>query len=69
MRYFFHVSDGGGINDDVGTVLSGPEVAVLQAGVIAAELARDGHRYNGFVVYVTDEQGNDIGRVPVVTAS
>jgi len=48
--------------------LAGPEVAMVQAAVIAAELARDGEWYNGHVVHVTDEQGNEIGRVPVVTA-
>jgi hypothetical protein len=67
MRYFFHVSDGSNtINDDEVTLLSGPAVALLQAAIIAAELAQDGGSYNGYVVYVTDEQGNDIGKVPVV---
>jgi hypothetical protein len=43
MRYFFHISHGSStINDDEGTALSGPEVAMLQAAVIAAELAQDG---------------------------
>jgi hypothetical protein len=48
--------------------LSGPEVAMIEAAVIAGELAQDGEWYNGHVVYVTDEHGNEIGRVPVVTA-
>ena len=69
MRYFFHVSHGSStINDDEGTALTGPEVAMLQAAVIAVGLAQDGQWYNGYVVYVTDEHGNEIGRVPVVTA-
>ncbi len=69
MRYFFHVSHGSStINDDEGTALIGSEVAMLQAAVIAAELAQDGQCYNGYVVYVTDEHGNEIGRVPVITA-
>jgi len=64
MRYFFPVSDGSStINDDEGTVLSGPDVAMIEAAVIAGELAQDGERYNGHVVYVTG-----IDRVPVVTA-
>jgi hypothetical protein len=43
MRYFFHVSDGSNpFKDDKGTILSGPEVALLQAAVVAAELALPG---------------------------
>jgi len=41
---------------------------MIEAAVIAGELAQDGEWYNGHVVYVTDEHGNEIGRVPVVTA-
>jgi hypothetical protein len=40
----------------------------LQAAVIAAELRRIGEWYNGHVVHVTDERGNEIARVPVVAA-
>jgi hypothetical protein len=69
MRYFFHVLDGPStLKDETGTVLSGPEVARLQATVIAAELALDGDHYHGFVVCAIDEQGNEIARVPVVVA-
>jgi hypothetical protein len=69
MRYFFPVSDGSStIDDDESTVLSSPDVAMIDAAVIAGELAQDGEWYNGHVVYVTDEHGNEIGRVPVVTA-
>jgi uncharacterized protein DUF6894 len=69
MRYFFHISHASStINDDEGTALCGPEVAMLQATVIAAEPAQDGEWYNGQVVYVTDEHGNEIGRLPVFTA-
>jgi hypothetical protein len=40
MRYFFPVFDGSRtIKDREGTVSSGPEQAVLQAAIIAAELA------------------------------
>ncbi len=56
------------IKDDKGTVFSSPEAAVSQAAVIAAELAQDGDSYDGCVVYVTDEHGNDIGKVPVAAA-
>jgi hypothetical protein len=70
MRYFFHVLDGSSaFQDEAGTVLSGPEVARLQAAVIAAELAQAGVDYQGFVVYAVDEQGNEITRVPVVVAN
>jgi hypothetical protein len=70
MRYFFHVSDGSNtIYDDKGSFLPGPEVALLQAAIIAAELAQDGDSYKGYVVYVTDERGNEIGQVPVITAT
>jgi endonuclease YncB( thermonuclease family) len=41
---------------------------VSQAAVIAAELAQDGDSYDRCVVYVTDEHGNDIGKVPVAAA-
>jgi hypothetical protein len=69
MRYFFLVLDGSiTFNDDEGTILSNPDAAMQQAAVIAAELAQDGESYNGHVVCVIDEHGNEIGRVPVVTA-
>jgi hypothetical protein len=41
---------------------------MIEAAVIAGEPAQGGEWYNGHVVYVTDEHGNEIGRVPVVTA-
>ena len=70
MRYFFHVLDGASTyKDEAGTVLSAPEVARLQARVIAAELALDGDTYRGFVVCAVDERGNEMARVPVVVAS
>ncbi|MEA2953075.1 MAG: hypothetical protein QOJ96_2595 [Alphaproteobacteria bacterium] len=69
MRYFFHVESNGSIFiDEEGTVLSGLDVAMLQAAVIAAELAQDADEYEGYVVRVADEHGSAIGTVPVVTA-
>jgi hypothetical protein len=69
VRYFFNVEGNGStFNDEEGTVLSGPDVAMLQAAVIAAELAQDADEYKGYVVRVADEQGSEIGTVPVVTA-
>jgi hypothetical protein len=50
------------------TVLSGIDVAMLQAAVIAAELAQDADEYKGYVVRVADEDGTEIGTVPVVVA-
>jgi hypothetical protein len=69
-RYFFHVSDGSNtIYDENGSFLSGPEVTLLQAAIIAAELAQDGDSYKGYVVHVTDERGKEIGQVPVIAAT
>jgi hypothetical protein len=69
VRYFFNVEGDGSIfNDEEGTVLSGLDVAMLQAAVIAAELAQDADEYKGSVVRVADEHGSEIGAVPVVTA-
>jgi hypothetical protein len=66
VRYFFHVIRA--FNDDEGAVLSGPDVAMRQAAVIASEFAEDGE-WHGHLIYVTDEHGNEIGRVPVVAAA
>ena len=69
MRYFFNVEGDGSIfNDEEGTVLSGLDVAMLQAAIIAAELAQDDDEYKGYVVRVADEHGSEIGTVPVVPA-
>jgi hypothetical protein len=69
VRYFFNVEGDGSIfNDEEGTVLSGLDVAMLQAAVIAAELAQDADEYKGYVVRVADEHGSEMGTVPVVTA-
>ena len=65
-RYYFQVvGDGSTLEDDEGTVLSGPEAARLQAAVIAAELAQELVDYCGFLVCVMDEEGNELARVPV----
>ncbi|MEA2939533.1 MAG: hypothetical protein QOD09_62 [Bradyrhizobium sp.] len=69
MRYFFNVEGNGSIfNDEQGTVLSGLDIAMLQAAVIAAELAQDADEYEGYIVRVADEHGSEIGTVPVVVA-
>jgi hypothetical protein len=70
MRYFFHVSgDGKMFEDETGIVLPDAEAARLHASVIAAELAQDGDKYQGFDVYAVDEDGNEIARMPVVLPS
>ena len=67
MRYFFRVTDGSNtIEDEEGTVLSGPEAAMMQAQIIAAELAQDGRYYEAYVVCAIDEQGKEVGRMPIV---
>jgi DNA-binding CsgD family transcriptional regulator len=63
VRYFFHVSDQSSTTkDEDGTVLSGREVAMLRAAVIAAELTRDGEYRQGYLVCVVDQHGNEIAR-------
>jgi hypothetical protein len=70
MRYFFNATyDGDALEDDDETPLSGPEAAMLQAAVVAAELAQDGRSYDGYVIRVTDEQSWQAGTVPVVIGS
>jgi len=69
-RYFFHVSDGiRPIIDDQGTLIFGPDAAILQASIIAAELAQNGRCYQGYIICVVDDQGKEIGEVPVLSNS
>jgi hypothetical protein len=70
MRYFFQVLGNGiTVEDETGTVLSGPEAARLHASITAAELAQDGNEYRGCEVSAVDERGNEIARLPVVVSS
>jgi hypothetical protein len=65
-RYFFHVvGDDHTHEDKTGTVLSGDQAASLQASAIATELAKD-PEYQGFMVYVVDDEGHEVVRQPVV---
>jgi hypothetical protein len=51
MRYFFNATyDGDALEDDDGIHLPGPEAAMSQAAVVAAELAQDGRSYEGYVI-------------------
>jgi DNA-binding CsgD family transcriptional regulator len=63
VRYFFYISDQSSTTrDDDGRVLSGQDVAMLRAAVIAIELTRDGGYRRGYLVCVVDEQGNEVAR-------
>jgi DNA-binding CsgD family transcriptional regulator len=63
VRYFFHVTgESGTVMDEDGTVLSGQDVAMLRAAVIAAEVTRDGGYRRGYSVRAVDEQGNEVAR-------
>ena len=66
-RYFFHVvGDDHTHEDKTGSVLSGVQAASLQAAVMATELAKE-QEYQGFMVYVVDEDGREIVRRLVMT--
>jgi hypothetical protein len=43
------------------------EAAKRQAAMIAAELAQDGDLFRDFLIRVVDDEGNEVGRLPVVT--
>jgi hypothetical protein len=65
VRYFFHVSDGERqIKDEVGRNFATPDAAKGHAAVIASELALD-DEWEGYVVFVINEEGNEIARVPI----
>jgi hypothetical protein len=66
VRYFFHVmSDHTAYKDEVGRSFSIVEIAIAHATVIAREIAIEGENYVGFSVCVTDDQGNEVARVPI----
>jgi Domain of unknown function (DUF6894) len=66
VRYLFHVmGDGRVYRDEVGRRFDSLEPAKEHAVVIARELAMDGEAYWGFTVYVIDDLGNEVARVPV----
>jgi hypothetical protein len=62
--YHFHIRNGVQYLDQTGSVFSSPNKAIAQASVIAAELAQDGS-WDASSIYVMDEQGNEIARVPI----
>ena len=66
MRYFFHVmSEHTTYKDEVGRSFSNVEIAKAHATVIARELAIEAEDYVGYSVCVTDDQGNEVARVPI----
>ena len=65
-RYFFHVmSNHTAYKDEVGRSFSDVEIARAHAIVIARELAIEAEKYVGISVCVTDDQGNEVARVPI----
>ena len=66
-RYFFHVVGPDHTHEDkIGLSLSGGRAASLQATVMATELAKE-PEYQGFMVYVVDEDGHEVVRRSIVT--
>jgi hypothetical protein len=60
LRYFFHVTNGTiTFQDESGQDLFSPDAVQAQAGVIATELAQD-NGYEGWVVRVVDNHGNEV---------
>ena len=61
MRYFFHIFDGPKVfPDENGSRLSESELAVLQAKALAVELSKAGEFCRSNLVFVLDENGNNI---------
>jgi hypothetical protein len=68
VRYFFHVMNHTAYKDEVGRSFSDVGIAIAHATVIARELAIEAEHYVGFSVCVTDDQGNEMARVPIANA-
>jgi hypothetical protein len=61
MRYFFHIFDGPKVfPDEDGNRLSSPELAIRQAKALAVELSKAGEFCRSNLVFVLDENGNNI---------
>lgn len=70
MRFFFDVVTGGEtVADASGTDLSGPDVAILQAAVMAVDLAHDQAPAPQAAIRVRDEEGRLVCILPVIAAS
>jgi hypothetical protein len=66
-RFYFNVGDGKTVvlKDDTGDSHADIDEAMAQAAVIARELGEDEHQWRGHSVVVVDEDGMEIGRVPI----
>jgi uncharacterized protein DUF6894 len=53
------------LKDDTGDSHADIDDAMAQAAVIARELGEDDHQWRGHSVVVVDEDGMEIGRVPI----
>jgi hypothetical protein len=63
MRYYFHIFDGPKVfPDEHGNRLPNPELAIVQAKVLASELSKAGEFCRSNLVFVLDENGNHIFR-------
>jgi LuxR family quorum sensing-dependent transcriptional regulator len=63
VRFFFHISvEGSTTKDENGRGLSGQDLAMLHAAVVAAALTRDGEFRRGYLVCAVDEQGHEVAR-------
>ena len=61
MRYFFHIFDGPKVfPDENGNRLPSPELAVLKAKALAVELRKAGEFCRSNLVFVLDENGNNV---------
>jgi Domain of unknown function (DUF6894) len=65
LRYLFHVTGSVGmLKDEDGQSFSSLDEAKAHAIVVASELARD-ETYHGWVLWVTDDQGNEVARLAI----
>jgi hypothetical protein len=61
MRYFFHIFDGPKVYpDEEGSRLSSSRLAILQAKALAVELSKAGEFCRSNLVFVLDENGDNI---------
>ena len=61
MRYFFHIFDGPKVfPDEDGNRFSSSELAILQAKALAVELSKTGEFCQSNLVFVLDENGNNV---------
>src|SRR5215831_15841701 len=64
-RYFFHVTNGDSITDEEGEEFELFEAAREHAIAVARELVREGLKWAGHSISVTDERGTIVFKVPL----